>query len=505
MIAFGKNFHRDLWNIFDLIIVAASLADVLGDKRTTVRMLLWTFLQSLKALPYVCLLMLMFFLIYAIVGMQIFGNIALDDGTMINRHNNFRTIFSSIRLLFRVVTGEGWPYILMGCLPVAPCDEKVNGEKGCGSNFAYIYFTSFIFIMSFMMLNLFVAVIMDNFDYLTRDSSILGSHHLDEYIREWAKFDPEGKGYLHYKKFVDMIQCLMPPLGFGKNCPKRIMYMKLIRMNMPLTRKMKVNFTSSLMALIRESLQIAYPKPGEDRNKSDKNLRLTLTRMWPEQTKKRMKFFVPTFSMVEDPNHRRLTVGKIYAGKLIWQNWITYKNALQKFYEKRKEMMMMKKFNLNDTMSTLSILSDYQYDSDENMNEDYLILKKNKSKIPSQFTSFTDSTTTTISSNAKTFKTNFKKLFFKGTTVNKPINRGTINPNFVNDRPIYQLPPVTQNDSNDILILRSKKPKQELAPEIDDICRSMARRLKERNKIPESIRKTPEMALFAERMRERYL
>ncbi len=37
------------------------------------------------------------------------------------------------------------------------------------------------------MLNLFVAVIMDNFDYLTRDSSILGAHHLDEYIREVNK------------------------------------------------------------------------------------------------------------------------------------------------------------------------------------------------------------------------------------------------------------------------------------------------------------------------------
>lgn len=42
------------------------------------------------------------------------------------------------------------------------------------------------------MLNLFVAVIMDNFDYLTRDSSILGPHHLDEYIRVWAEYDPEA-------------------------------------------------------------------------------------------------------------------------------------------------------------------------------------------------------------------------------------------------------------------------------------------------------------------------
>lgn len=40
------------------------------------------------------------------------------------------------------------------------------------------------------MLNLFVAVIMDNFEYLTRDSSILGPHHLEEYVRIWAEYDP---------------------------------------------------------------------------------------------------------------------------------------------------------------------------------------------------------------------------------------------------------------------------------------------------------------------------
>ena len=46
--------------------------------------------------------------------------------------------------------------------------------QNCGSNMTYLYFVSFIFLCSFIMLNLFVAVIMDNFDYLTRDSSILG-------------------------------------------------------------------------------------------------------------------------------------------------------------------------------------------------------------------------------------------------------------------------------------------------------------------------------------------
>ena len=45
----------------------------------------------------------------------------------------------------------------------------------------------------FQIINLFVAVIMDNFDYLTRDWSILGPHHLDEFKRIWSEYDPEAK------------------------------------------------------------------------------------------------------------------------------------------------------------------------------------------------------------------------------------------------------------------------------------------------------------------------
>lgn len=50
-----------------------------------------------------------------------------------------------------------------------------------------------IFMVLFQMLNLFVAVIMDNFEYLTRDESILGPHHLDEFVRVWSEFDPGAR------------------------------------------------------------------------------------------------------------------------------------------------------------------------------------------------------------------------------------------------------------------------------------------------------------------------
>ncbi len=40
---------------------------------------------------------------------------------------------------------------------------------------------------------------MDNFDYLTRDSSILGAHHLDEFLRYWSEYDPDGT-YVLFRK-----------------------------------------------------------------------------------------------------------------------------------------------------------------------------------------------------------------------------------------------------------------------------------------------------------------
>ena len=64
----------------------------------------------------------MLFFIYAIIGMQMFGNIKLDEDTEINHKNNFRNIASASMLLFRVATGEAWQLIMLACIE-AECDE----------------------------------------------------------------------------------------------------------------------------------------------------------------------------------------------------------------------------------------------------------------------------------------------------------------------------------------------------------------------------------------------
>ncbi|XP_050089034.1 voltage-dependent calcium channel type A subunit alpha-1 isoform X7 [Anopheles aquasalis] len=344
IIGFGvKNFFKDPWNIFDFITVIGSIIDALvlelgensfnvGFLRLfraarlikllrqgyTIRILLWTFVQSFKALPYVCLLIAMLFFIYAIIGMQVFGNIELDPESSITRHNNFRSFVQGLMLLFRCATGESWPNIMLACLKGRPCDPRANKpNETCGSTLAYAYFVSFIFFCSFLMLNLFVAVIMDNFDYLTRDSSILGAHHLDEFVRIWAEYDPNATGKIHYTEMYDMLKNMDPPLGFGNKCPNRLAYKKLIRMNMPLDAEGKVGFTTTLFALIRENLNIKM-RTAEEMDQADMELRHTISHIWPLQAKKMLDLLVP---LSEELNAGKLTVGKIYAGLLILESW----------------------------------------------------------------------------------------------------------------------------------------------------------------------------------------
>uniref|UniRef100_A0A3B3STK5 Voltage-dependent N-type calcium channel subunit alpha n=1 Tax=Paramormyrops kingsleyae TaxID=1676925 RepID=A0A3B3STK5_9TELE len=341
IIAFGPlNYMKDSWNVFDFVTVLGSITDILVTEIRmiskqinlsvlrlfraarlikllrqgyTIRILLWTFVQSFKALPYVCLLIAMLFFIYAIIGMQVFGNIELDERTSINHHNNFRTFFQALMLLFRSATGEAWHDIMLSCLSLRDCDSASGLEKKeCGSDFAYFYFVSFIFLCSFLMLNLFVAVIMDNFEYLTRDSSILGPHHLDEFIRVWAEYDPAACGRITYLDMYEMLRHMSPPLGLGKKCPPRVAYKRLVRMNMPIAEDNTVHFTSTLMALIRTALEIKLASGVVAQRLCDADLKKEISNVWPSLPQKTLDL------LVTPHKHNELTVGKVYAALMIF-------------------------------------------------------------------------------------------------------------------------------------------------------------------------------------------
>uniref|UniRef100_A0A8C6AYH7 Voltage-dependent P/Q-type calcium channel subunit alpha n=1 Tax=Monodon monoceros TaxID=40151 RepID=A0A8C6AYH7_MONMO len=371
VMAFGiLNYFRDAWNIFDFVTVLGSITDILVTEfgnnfinlsflrlfraarlikllrqGYTIRILLWTFVQSFKALPYVCLLIAMLFFIYAIIGMQVFGNIGIDvededsdeDEFQITEHNNFRTFFQALMLLFRSATGEAWHNIMLSCLSGKPCDKNSGIlTHECGNEFAYFYFVSFIFLCSFLMLNLFVAVIMDNFEYLTRDSSILGPHHLDEYVRVWAEYDPAAWGRMPYPDMYQMLRHMSPPLGLGKKCPARVAYKRLLRMDLPVADDNTVHFNSTLMALIRTALDIKIAKGGADKQQMDAELRKEIMAIWPNLSQKTLDLLVTPHKSTD------LTVGKIYAAMMIMEYYRQSKaKKLQAMREEQNRTPLM--------------------------------------------------------------------------------------------------------------------------------------------------------------------
>uniref|UniRef100_A0A803WCF5 Voltage-dependent L-type calcium channel subunit alpha n=1 Tax=Ficedula albicollis TaxID=59894 RepID=A0A803WCF5_FICAL len=380
LIAFKpKGYFSDPWNVFDFLIVIGSIIDVILSETNVrpsllscccnsclcangfqnaeensrisitffrlfrvmrlvkllsrgegIRTLLWTFIKSFQALPYVALLIVMLFFIYAVIGMQVFGKIALNDTTEINRNNNFQTFPQAVLLLFRCATGEAWQEIMLACLPDKKCDPEsepansTEADHSCGSSFAVFYFISFYMLCAFLIINLFVAVIMDNFDYLTRDWSILGPHHLDEFKRIWAEYDPEAKGRIKHLDVVTLLRRIQPPLGFGKLCPHRVACKRLVSMNMPLNSDGTVMFNATLFALVRTALRI---KTEGNLEQANEELRAIIKKIWKRTSMKLLDQVVPPAGDDE------VTVGKFYATFLIQEYFRKFKKRKEQGYE----------------------------------------------------------------------------------------------------------------------------------------------------------------------------
>ncbi|ARB44271.1 ion transporter [Alloalcanivorax xenomutans] len=154
--AFGPRFFRSGWNLFDFLIVGLSLAPTSGQLAilrslrilrvlrllSTVkrlRMLVESLMHSLPGIGWTAALLLMMFYIFGVMGTELFGE-AFPEW--------FGTLGASIYTLFQIMTLESWS---MGI--ARPVIEQFPH--------AWIFFVPFILISSFMVLNLFIAIIVN--------------------------------------------------------------------------------------------------------------------------------------------------------------------------------------------------------------------------------------------------------------------------------------------------------------------------------------------------------
>ncbi|HEX6194732.1 MAG TPA: ion transporter [Jiangellaceae bacterium] len=154
LIAFGPRFFGSGWNVFDFVIVGISLVPTAGPlsiMRTLrilrvlrllstvqrLRVLVESLMRALPGIGWTSALLVMIFYVFGVMGTELFGD---------EFPQWFGGVGDSVYSLFQVMTLESWSMgIARPVMEVYP--------------YAWAYFVPFILISSFMVLNLFIAII----------------------------------------------------------------------------------------------------------------------------------------------------------------------------------------------------------------------------------------------------------------------------------------------------------------------------------------------------------
>eukprot|EP00753_Platysulcus_tardus_P018827 PLAT7020.31.p2 GENE.PLAT7020.31~~PLAT7020.31.p2 ORF type:complete len:315 (-),score=176.44 PLAT7020.31:71-982(-) len=212
------------------------------------------------------------------MGVQLFSRVA--NGDFISDTANFRTFWSALLLLIRSSTGESWNGIMHDCAAVlASCDvspafdatvcgfstDAVNciPLNGCGSPVAYAYFISFTLIVTFVMVNLFIAVILDQFAELVHDEEhVLSSEQMEEFKEAWNTYDPVATHTITLLQLSQLLADLPPPMGLTvaeQGAPQRV----VADLHLPTFEGDRVHFVYVLDALARRVVWRHMAERGE--------------------------------------------------------------------------------------------------------------------------------------------------------------------------------------------------------------------------------------------------
>uniref|UniRef100_A0A674A2D9 Sodium leak channel NALCN n=1 Tax=Salmo trutta TaxID=8032 RepID=A0A674A2D9_SALTR len=181
-------------------------------KHVTLKMLLLTVVVSMYKSFFIIVGMFLLLLCYAFAGVVLFGTVKYGEN--INRHANFSTAGKAITVLFRIVTGEDWNKIMHDCMvqpPFCTPDNHRYWETDCGNYAgALIYFCSFYVIIAYIMLNLLVAIIVENFSlfYSTEEDQLLSYNDLRHFQIIWNNVDDKREGVIPTSRVKFLLRLL---------------------------------------------------------------------------------------------------------------------------------------------------------------------------------------------------------------------------------------------------------------------------------------------------------
>ncbi|XP_072142678.1 sodium leak channel NALCN isoform X2 [Dermacentor andersoni] len=201
---------NDFSNSFGFVVVILRFFTITG-KHATLKMLMLTVVVSVYKSFFIIMGMFLLILFYALTGVILFGNVKF--GEHIGRQANFKTAPNGMAMLFRIVTGEDWNKIMHDCMVSPPyCTLADNyWETDCG-NFtgSLIFFCSFYVIITYIVLNLLVAIIMENFSlfYSNEEDALLSYADIRNFQNTWNMVDIQQRGLIPIKRVKFVLRLL---------------------------------------------------------------------------------------------------------------------------------------------------------------------------------------------------------------------------------------------------------------------------------------------------------
>uniref|UniRef100_A0A4W5RHP2 Sodium channel protein n=1 Tax=Hucho hucho TaxID=62062 RepID=A0A4W5RHP2_9TELE len=273
------------WNIFDFVVIILSivgivLADIIEKYFVSptlfrvirlarigrvlrlirgakgIRTLLFALMMSMPALFNIGLLLFLVMFIYAIFGMANFAYVKKKEG--IDDMFNFETFGNSMICLFQISTSAGWDNVLEPIMSNSPeeCEAYVvntgtNVRGNCGNpSVAITFCVSYIIISFLIVVNMYIAIILENFSVATEESTEpLSEDDFEMFYEVWEKFDAEATQFIEFSKLSNFADNLSEPLRIAK--PNKI---KLISMDLPMVSGDKIHCLDILFAFTKRVL-----------------------------------------------------------------------------------------------------------------------------------------------------------------------------------------------------------------------------------------------------------
>jgi len=153
------DYFKSGWNIFDFTLIVVSLLPIdnefamlgrvfrllrvlrLINAFPELRLIVETLVRSIPSMLHITILMGILFFIYGVLGFHLFHE---HDPT------HWRNLAYSLLTLFRIVTLEDWTDVMYKGMELSP--------------YFAAYFVSFVVIGTFVVVNLFIAVVINNLD-----------------------------------------------------------------------------------------------------------------------------------------------------------------------------------------------------------------------------------------------------------------------------------------------------------------------------------------------------